>query len=227
MGYDPIVWNVGQTDGARIAGVLAEGYYRQAVIGLPKSTRVTTYSTSDGANACPYFRAERAESSEHNAVQRRIRELFGRGIDTFMNKKAGGRFVVGDVSGDVAYSADQTMKSVALPDTVMPGGERGLARLVKERAIRPATEEEVAKWVKGAAERLGQPLDKYRRGMDWRLGRNNVYVVLSEFDLPEGLAGANARTFILPAGTSRPGGPQGHCTFLQMDGFQCYGVGCS
>jgi len=227
MGYDPIVWNVGQAEGARIAGVLAEGHYRQAVIGLPKSTRLTTYSTSDGANACQYFRTEKADGSEYPAVQRRIRELFGRGIDLFLNKKAGGRFVVGDVSGDVTYAPDLTLTSVALPGDVLPGGKRGLDRLVKERAIRSATDEEVAKWVKGAAERLGQPPDKYRRSMDWRLGRNDVYVVLKEFDLPEGLAGANARTFILPAGAPRPGGPQGHCTFLQMEGFQCYGVGCS
>jgi len=227
IGDDPIVWNVGKAEGARIAGVLAEGHYRQAVIGLPKATRLVTYSTSDGANACQSFRAEKAVGSEYTEVQRRIRELFGRGIGTFLNKKAGGRFVVGEVSGEVVYSPDRSLKSVALPDNVLPGGKRGLDRLVKEQAIRPATDEEVAKWVKGTAERLGQPLDKYRRSMDWRLGRNDVYVALREFDLPEGLAGSNARTFILPVGTPRPGGPQGHCTFLQMDGFQCYGVGCS
>ena len=226
MGQDPIVWNVGRTEGARIAGVLAEGRYRQAVIGLPKTTPLSTYSTSDGPNACQYFRAERPDGSEYSAVQRRIRELFGRGIGTFMNKKAGGRFVVGDASGDVSYSRDVTLKSVALSDSVLPGGKRGLERLVKEQAIRPATDEEIAAWVRGAAQRLGQPADRYRRSIDWRLGKDNVYVVLKPFDLPEGLAGANARTFILPAGAQRPGGPQGHCTFLQMENFQCYGVGC-
>jgi len=226
MGRDPIVWNVGRTEGARIVGVLAEGAYRQAVIGLPKTTPLSTYSSSDGPNACQYFRAEKPDGSEYSAVQRRIKELFGRGIGTFMNKKAGGRFVVGDASGDVAYSPDVTLKSVALSDSVLPGGKRGLARLVQEQAIRPATDEEIAAWVKGAALRLGQPVDKYRRSIDWRLGKDNVYVVLKPFDLPAGLAGADARTFILPAGAQRPGGPQGHCTFLQMENYQCYGTGC-
>jgi len=53
------------------------------------------------------------------------------------------------------------------------------------------------------------------------------YVVLKPFDLPAGLAGAAAPTFILPVGALRPGGPQGHGTFLPMENFQCYGVGCN
>jgi hypothetical protein len=226
MGDEPIVWNVGRTEGARIAGVLAQGQLRQAVIGLPKSTRVTTYSSSDGPNACPSFRAGTPDSREHTVAQRRIRELFGRGIDTFLYRKAGGRFVVGDVSGDVAYSPDLTLKSVSLPDDVLPGGPRGIERLVKQQAIRPAADDEIDAWLRGAATRSGQPLDKYRHAMNSRLGRDNVYVVLREFDLPENLGGANARTFIIPPGASRPGGPQGHCTFLAMEGYQCYGVGC-
>jgi len=226
MGHDPIVWNVGRTEGARIAGVLAEGMYRQAVIGLPKSTPLSTYSTSDGPNACQHFLAEKPDSSEYRAVQRRIRELFGRGIGTFMNRKAGGRFLVGEVSGDLAYSPGVPLNKVALGDSVLPGGTRGIERLLKQQAIRPATDEEIAAWVKGAAQRLGQPADQYRGRINWRLRKDDTYVVQKPFDLPAGLAGANARTFILPVGAQRPGGPQGHCTFLQMENFQCYGVGC-
>ena len=159
-------------------------------------------------------------------MQRRIRELFGRGIGTFMNRKAGGRFLVGEVNGDVAYSPDVTLNKVALGDSVLPGGTRGIERLLKQQAIRPATDEEIAAWVKGAAQRLGQPVDQYRGRINWRLRKDDTYVVLKPFDLPAGLAGANARTFILPVGAQRPGGPQGHCTFLQMENFQCYGVGC-
>ena len=55
MGYDPIVWNVGQTADANIVGVLAQGYHRQAVIGLPKTVPLVTYSSEDGPNACRYF----------------------------------------------------------------------------------------------------------------------------------------------------------------------------
>ncbi len=226
MGYDPIVWNIGRTEGARIAGVLAQGVYRQAVTGLPSHTLMTSYSTADGPNACRYFRAERPEGGEYSAVQRRVKELFGRRIGTFLHAKGGKHFAVGEISGEIVYSPDTNLQSVALPENVMPGGKFGIQRLVKEGALRPATNEEVATWVKGAAARLGQPEESYRRRIDSRLSNDMVYVVLKPFDLPEGLAGANARTFILPSGAARPGGPQGHCTFLQMEGFQCYGVGC-
>jgi hypothetical protein len=226
MGYDPIVWNIGRTEGARIAGVLAQGVYRQAVIGLPSSVLMTSYSTADGPNACRYFRVERPEGADYSAVQRRVKELFGRRIATFLHAKGGKHFAIGEVGGDIVYSPDTNLQSVALPENVMPGGKFGIKRLMQEGAIRAATSEEVAAWVKGAAARLGQPEAAYRRRVDSRLSSDMVYVVLKPFDLPEGLAGANARTFILPAGAAKPGGPQGHCTFLQMEGFQCYGVGC-
>ena len=226
-GNDPIVWNVGRAPGARIAGVLAQGVHRQAVIGLPRTTPMSTYSTADGPNACKHFRtAGKAESREYRAVERRVRELFGRGIGTFLDRKAGGRFVVGNAGDEVSYSPDVTLKHVALPDTVLLPGQRGIDRLVKESAIRPATDEDVDAWVRGAAQRLGQPVDAYRRKMNWRLDRDSVYVVLRDFDLPGGLAGSNARTFIIPAGKPRPAGPKDHCTFLTMEGFQCYGTGC-
>lgn len=226
MGSDPIVWNVGRTSGARVAGVLAVGTYRQAVIGLPRTIALSSYSTSDGPNACPPFRASSPDDMGYGSMRRRIRELFGRGIGTFLNRKAGPRFVVGEATGDVAYSPDVPLDSVILGKDVLPGGKRGVDRLVKDGAIRPAREEEINAWVLGAAQRLGQPVDKYRRSMEWRLGRDSVFVVLKPFDLPAGLAGADARTFILPAGMARPGGPQGHCTFLEMQDFQCYGTAC-
>ena len=62
--------------------------------------------------------------------------------------------------------------------------------------------------------------------MRWRTHAGTVYTVLKPFDLPGGLFGGDSRTFIVPAGVAMPGGPRDHCTFLQMDRFQCYGPGC-
>lgn len=225
-GNDPIVWNVGQAVGARIAGILAEGVYRQAVIGIPKTTRITSYSSADGPNACRYFHAERGQTADYKAADRRVRELFGRNIGTFMDRKGGARFEVGEVSGDVAYAPDRTLASVALPADVLPGGQKGIDRLVKQKALRPASDEDIDAWVKGAAQRAGQPMDAYRRRMAPFLRSENAYVVLRSFELPEGLEGAHSRTFLIPAGADRPSGRPGHNTFLTMEGFQCSGPGC-
>ncbi len=126
-GKDPIVWNIGRTDGARIAGVLAQGSGRQAVIGLPSETRLTQYSTEDGPNACRTFHAE--ETGPDSDVKQRVRELFGRRIGTFLHRKAGESFTVGEVSGTVRRDERLTIRDVALPDHVLPGGQRGLQRL--------------------------------------------------------------------------------------------------
>lgn len=222
-GYDPIVWNIGQTADARIAGVLAQGVHRQAVIGLPKSTLMTTYSQADGSNACRYFRAEGDVADI--STKKRVRELFGRRIGTFINRKAGPQFAIGEIQGDAVYSQDVTLKSVALPDNVMPGGQKGIDRLVKQQSLREATAEEIDNWVVGAARAGGRPLPEYRERIKWRLD-SGVYVVLRPLDLPDGLAGAHARAFILPVGTAMPGGPQGHNTFLLLDGFKCEGTAC-
>ncbi len=227
MGEYPIVWNIGQTDGARIAGVLAQGQHRQSVIGLPTSTLLTTYSQADGPNACKHFRLSPDNGAEDLAAKRRLRELFGRGVNQVLTTKSNGQFRVGTVSGEIRYSDERTLASVVLPDDVLPGGDYGLRRLVKDGAIRLATDDEITAWLQGAAKRKGSPVDTVRRNMDWRLGDDQVYVALREFDLPEGLGGANARTFILPPGTPKPGGPQGHCTFLHLDTFECSGTACT
>ena len=223
MAYDPIVWNIGRAPDARIAGVLAQGVHRQAVIGLPKGTRITTYSGSDGGNSCRSFRAE--GSVADMSVKRRVRELFGRGIGTLMTSKAGAQFVVGEVNGPASYSEDVKLKDIALPDNVLPGGQMGIDRLVKQQSLSPATAAQVDLWVEGAARAAGQTPQQYRARINWRL-TGGVYYVQKPFNLPDGMGGANARTFILPAGAPLPGGPQGHNTFLRMDGFRCEGTGC-
>lgn len=223
IGYDPIVWNVGQMAQANIAGILAQGVHRQAVIGVPKSTPMASYSTGDGPNACPYFRAERAGDPR---LAKRVRELFGRDVATYLDRKAGPRFVVGEVAGEAEYSPDITLASVVLPDRVMPGGQRGIDRLVREKSLRLATDGEVAAWAEGAARQRGQGSDELRRRLGHSLSQGSVYVVLGDFELPPGLYGANSRTFLIPPGATPPSGDRAHNTFLAMDGFSCYGSGC-
>ncbi len=158
--------------------------------------------------------------------KRRVRTLFGRRVGTHLTQKAGEWFTVGEVTGTPTYSGDVAMKSIALPDDVLPGAQKGIDRLVSQSKLRLATDAEVDAWIQGAANAKQTPVDQFRRDMDWRLTKGQVYVVLTPFDLPESMGGANARSFILPAGTAMPGGPKGHNTFLVMSGFACEGVGC-
>jgi protein-tyrosine phosphatase len=55
--------------------------------------------------------------------------------------------------------------------------------------------------------------DEYRERINWRLS-SGVYVVLRPLDLPDGLAGANARAFILPTGAARGTDSEGRHVIL-------------
>jgi len=226
MAEEPVVWNVGQTKDARIAGVLAEGEFRQAVVGLPDATRVATYAAPKGAPGCPTFWAESAQGTDYDQVRSRVRALFSRDVAAFLNPETHGRIVVGEIAGAIDHSRDATPESVALPAHVVPMGQRGLDRLAREGAIRLASRQEIDAWLAGAARGRGVPPAQYRDEMSWRTHEGDVYTVLRPFDLPGGLFGAHSRTFIVPPGTRTPGGPRDHCTFLQMDRFQCDGPGC-
>jgi len=226
MGEDPIVWRVGRTESARIAGVLATGASRQAVIGLPASVPVTRYSREDGPNACPHFAARDKASGEFTRADRRVKELFGRRISTFQNKKGSEHFAVGNVQGTVAFAENVKLKDVALGPDVMPGGLKGVAWLVERKRIRLATERERSAWLAGAAAAAGVPQAEFARRRHWHAFSDSVYVVLEPFELPPGLAGAHSRTFLLPPGAPMPTGDPGHCTFLHMDGFVCSGTSC-
>ena len=226
MAEEPVVWNVGQTKNARIAGVLAQGEFRQAIVGLPNATPVATYAAPRGALDCPTFWAEHAQGTDYDRVRSRVRALFGRDVAAFLSQEANGRIVVGEIAGPIEHSRDATFESVALPAHVLPMGQRGLDRLTREGSIRLANEEELDAWLVGAARRRGVPLSQYRGRMHWSANEGKVYTVLRPFDLPGGLFGSNSRAFIIPPGTVMPGGPRSHCIFLQMDGYQCYGPGC-
>jgi hypothetical protein len=226
MGEDPIVWRVGRTETARIAGVLATGASRQAVIGLPASVPVTRYSREDGPNACPHFGARDKASGEFIRVDRRVKELLGRRIAAFQNKKGREHFAVGNVQGTVVYAENVKLKDVALGPDVVPGGLKGIAWLVERKRIRLATERERSAWLAGASAAAGVPQAEFARRRHWHAFSDSVYVVLEPFELPPGLAGAHSRTFLLPPGAPMPTGDPGHCTFLHMDGFVCSGTSC-
>jgi hypothetical protein len=226
MGDDPIVWRIGRTESARIAGVLATGASRQAVIGLPASVPVTRYSPADGPNACPHFAAQDKASGEYVRADRRVSELFGRRISTFQNRKGREHFAVGTVQGPVVHAEDVKLADVALGPGIVPGGLKGLAWLVERKRIRLATERERSAWLAGASAAAGVPQGEYARKLHWHAFSDSVYVVLEPFEMPPGLAGANSRVFLLPPGTPMPKGDPGHCTFLHMDGFICSGTSC-
>lgn len=223
MGDAPVVWKVGRTPGARVAGVLAQGRNRQAVTGLPESIPVTAYSGLDGRNACPHFRAiDRAKAAwdERGKADARVRELFGRGIDLLITTKANQRFLVGVPDGPVVHGGDLDIRRFALPADVMPAGLPGLEWLLARGALRIAKPDELEAWRRGFEARTGRTLD----ARELRPLVGDAYVMPAPTRVPY-LAGAHSRLFIVPAKVPLPpAGDRGHSSFLMMDGFHCSGT---
>lgn len=220
IGDSPVVWKVGRSPGARIAGVLAQGRYRQAVMGLPESIPMTSYSGADGRNACPYFLVgDWTHIVDKAKIQARVTELFGRGIDEVVTRKANQRFQVGTIDGAVAYAGNQDVKRFALPDEVMPGGQAGIDWLIRRKKLRVAKPDELDAWRKGFVARTGRAVD-FRGAL---FSGDDVYMLVGETKVPY-LAGADSRVFIVPPDVPLPGGDRGHSTFLIMDGYDCKGT---
>jgi hypothetical protein len=68
-----------------------------------------------------------------------------------MNRKAGAQFTVGEITGEPRYARSAAGSSVALPASVLPGGQKGLDSLVQQQSQRIATPAEVDRWIKGGA----------------------------------------------------------------------------
>jgi hypothetical protein len=81
VAYDPVVWRVGYTSQARIAGVLVSGYHTPALIGIPRSTphRVLSFEQTRGCEPFydVYSSAASAACASPRAITMREQTLLG------------------------------------------------------------------------------------------------------------------------------------------------------
>ena len=213
--YDSTIWNIGRTKNSRIAAVYASGYYKPGIAGLAKETplRITSFEeqgqTKDGV--CPYFYFYQ-EGAAQKTAGKIVRKILGRNVDEYVFKADEGVFYAGPMTNrDVVFAGESMLQA-----TGDPQGKRGLARLVQEKAIRPATKADIDAWVKGAARKENVAESEFQD-----LQEEETYVVLREFRLPKGLYGSNAVAFIIPKGVAAPIGEKGHCLFYAMSDYSC------
>jgi len=89
--YERALWNIGWTDGTKIAAVLVTGYHNQVVAGLPRETPVLV-STYETRGLCGYAYVAETELPKLNPLSRRV---FGKAVDMVYPAKDG-KAVVGD-----------------------------------------------------------------------------------------------------------------------------------
>ena len=229
--YEPSVWDIKWTKNTKIIAVYVTGYYRQIVLGLPKSTPMinSTYANKKG---CGRFYLSKKSIKNLNQISKRF---FGKNVKIVYLAKRDGKVLFGKKSDAKNLITSNEYKLSRFIDKSKPlAGQMGLRELVKKGYIRPYTKEDVQKWAK-----LQKKL--YQKNIDPNLPKVingdieksfkpsfvlHGYTILKEITIPNGLYGANAATFFLPKGVAFPKGNLGHSTLYDFNTGKCYGVMC-
>jgi len=213
--YYPTVWNIRWTAGTQIAAVVATGFHRQAIAGLPRSVPVL-YSTFDNKGACGYSYFAPNDQRSVSSVARRI---FGRDVDRIFLANETGVIHVGDplpADTQLVSSADTTPESFR--DAAAPlAGTAGVADALQKGLLRRATDEDTKAWNAAMAERVAhaKPLVVY-----------DAYVVQKAFRFPAALHGGHSAKFFVPADVPVPRGDFGHSTVFDFATVRCAGSYC-
>jgi hypothetical protein len=229
--YEPTIWNVGWSKGTRIVAVLATGYHRQAVAGLPKGTPVivSSYETR-GPCEVNYLGGE----GGLDWLNPRARAVFGMPVTRVYARAADGLIdIVESARPKAPYETSPITAPEMLRDAnALLAGDAGLRDAVAKGLLRLAAPEDLI----GLREHIGdvragaaarrpgevppiagalpgsQPVRAKRAGQAHR-----VYIVLKPFTFPPGLYGANAATFIVPKGVESPTGNPGHSAVYDLN----------
>ena len=218
--YEPTVWHIVRSRPTRLIAVLATGYHRQAVAGVPTDLPVLV-STHDNRGTCGYGLVEQGRTARVDAV---AAKLLGRPIDQFFPVTQA-RVAVGPaVTPDTELVSSLDTPPDAFFDAAAPlAGPAGLEDAVRKGLLRLATAQDAAAWA--AARRDPQqagPLPAAPAGPP--LFR--TYVVLKPFVYPSGLFGGDSARFYVPPGVPLPTGERGHCTVYDFNTLECHGVSC-
>lgn len=214
--YEPTVFNVGWTKGTRIVGVVASGYHRAAVAGLPAATPVLL-SSQEPSGPCPYFYPTDPDDEETDEDHRQtIREL----AKTLFKRKVGGTFIATNGSvvvgkpvargQAVETSPDPQVASFIIKDAP-PSGAKGIAAALREGTLRKAGAkdfEQLREALRAADERTGPVKTLQREG---------AWVVVKPMTYPRGLYGAHRSAFIIPKGVEAPKGNPGHSIVYDLN----------
>ncbi|MEM7386417.1 MAG: hypothetical protein AAF514_15865 [Verrucomicrobiota bacterium] len=146
---DPIVWNVGWTEGTRLAGVIVSGRSQQALVGTPSSVPhlISSFLVPGDFD---FFVAHGA-TRDLLDLNARLRMVGGRDIDFFyFEKENTGRFEVGqplEAGHPVLYSDDLDLERYRLDATPLYG-KAGIRQLISENKIRGATIDDIEAWTR-------------------------------------------------------------------------------
>lgn len=110
-----------------------------------------------------------------------------------------------------------------MPDQVASGRD-GLAMLVNQRALRPASPGDLQGWLQRAREKQVGALNEEAVA---RMSHYPAYVITGPVRIPDGLTGADLALFLMDSRSPYPVGRLGHSALLDMETGGCNGAACA
>ena len=226
--YESTIWNIQWTEETKIVGVLASGYHRQAVAGLPNETPLKINTYNNGGK-CEYFYLT---PDNYNVLNPLSRQLFGQEVEKI--------FLLDDSTAIVGNPLADSSKLITSKDTPVKSffdrtaplaGQAGIEEALKKGILRRATKEDAEAWVeKERKSKPEQDIPPIEGGDEYTTydipSYANAYVVLEEFTYPSGLYGGHSVIFFIPEGVPRPLGNPGHSGVYDFNTLKCTGARC-
>ena len=226
--YEPSIWNIGWTKETVILAVVATGYHRQAVAGIPKDTPILI-STSSNGGLCGNIYPNGQNQKKIDGFSNR---LFGKPTDKIYLVGAGKAILGLPLKPEEQFvtSADVTIESFI--DRKAPlAGAAGLKDALRKGLLRLATQYDREEWIIEKAKEVytksrKQPKNPFCAGIvPLRPARaDESYTILKPFRLPKGLSGG---TFFLLKGVPFPEGDLGGCELYDFNTMKCHGYYCN
>ncbi len=221
--YESVIWDVSGIRPELVRGIVAYGYKRPAVIGAPNMVPVKRVwygagkEEPDGDGDCGIGHIVFRGGPALDALADDVQETMGVPVRRFVGAYSPAAL---DFGGPAEQGWDAQSLTLRRADT-LPGAER-LAPLVASGVIRLATAADIAAWNAAATATLKTGALAPYRAENLRL--NETYVALQPFDVPAGMHGANARSFIIAKGVEPPADDDSHNSYYLIATGQCIGT---
>lgn len=226
--YEPSIWNIEWTEGTKILAVVATGYHRQAVAGLPESTP-TLIATNDNKSHCGWVYFNEKTLNDVNPFSKK---MFGKAVEMF-HYANNGKAVIGsaDLGNAKLLTSQDTPVSRFIDKTRPRAGQAGIRDAVSQGILRPATMADADAWgARKAKLKNNDSLPFVAGAVDRQPFRgpfgSNVYVILKPFKFPAGLDADYLPKFYLADGVPRPEGDYRYVTLFNFNDMTCEGVLC-
>ncbi len=226
--YEPSIWNIAWSKGTRIEAVVATGYHRQIIAGLPKDTPVLNSSYMNRGD-CGFLYVSEKQLRKINPLSQKV---FSRNVSMVHYADKKGYLIMGNQmgTGDQLYTSRDNPPESFFDASLPMAGKAGLNDLVAKGYLRKVSKNDLQRWAQLMAEKHKEELPPVASGSSTSsfIPRNvhNGYVILKEIIIPAGLYGGNSAIFFLEKNVAFPDGKLGHSTLYDFNTLSCRGTGC-